>query len=852
MHTRLLVHNVAALLALLMISAPATAITNGNFETGSISGGGPYTAISSPSTIGPWTVINSVDYFFSGGYAQSGNRMVELNSGVGSAAGSGIQQEISTVYHGRYRIGFWMSGNPGNQSPGQIIKTMRVQVVGSAPQLYNYDVSGRSGNDWGWEYHYYEFQAAFTGSTSTLKVTTEMNGTVYGPAVDNLTIGPAPSEMLIAIDTPALITPGSTVNGMISCTNTGFGFAPDPLCIASAVDSNSNPVAVTMGSCTVLPSGNASPLVSNHRIECGFSYTVPGSPGGSSTLPASVTVTGHTDADNDEFDHNNNASVVVSIIDAVNDSISVPGGSVSVTANLAGNDDFPAGSNFALAAGSNCPGINLNTTNGMVSYNVPNAGSCNINYRVCAPSPDQGQCDNATLTVSAEPADMSAAISLSAAGAPGASLSGSITCTNNSGTATGATCSASAIDSASNPVALTVSNCSPATPATVAQGDMISCDIAYTLPGSVGGAGTGIAAVTVTAATSANNDNNSVNNSSVASTSLVDAVNDSDSQPGGSTGVTTSLAGNDGYPNGSHFSLVGGGTCANASVDASSGLATYDVPDTGSCELSYQICAPSPDQGQCDNATLSVTAGTADISASINLPVVQAPGATVQGTITCTNNSGTATGATCNASAFSDSGQPVALTVDNCLPPTPAILDENSSVSCDIHYIMPGSRGGSSVGSHAVNITVTASAANDENPDNNTAVAEIEIIDAVNDRLIVSGGSQGVTVNLADNDRYQNGSRFSLEPGGTCLNASVNPVSGVATLDVAERSACILVYQVCAPSPDENQCDYAEMTISLPNQIPVFSYSKRLLLSLAVVCLGLLVLSRQQGLSTRE
>ena len=57
---------------------------------------------------------------------------------------------------------------------------------------------------------------------------------------------------------------------------------------------------------------------------------------------------------------------------------------------------------------------------------------------------------------------------------------------------------------------------------------------------------------------------------------------------------------------GSPFTLVTS-TCAGASVSAA-GVATYNVPASGSCAVNYQVCAPAPNGTQCDTATLTVTA----------------------------------------------------------------------------------------------------------------------------------------------------------------------------------------------------------------------------------------------------
>ena len=107
-----------------------------------------------------------------------------------------------------------------------------------------------------------------------------------------------------------------------------------------------------------------------------------------------------------------------------------------------------------------------------------------------------------------------------------------------------------------------------------------------------------------------------------------------------------------GLPTGASYTIQPGSTCAASSVSAA-GVATYNIPATGTCIVNYQVCAPAPNTTVCDTATLTVTATAADMSVAITgLPVTAAPAATVNGTITCTNaGPATATNATCVASA---------------------------------------------------------------------------------------------------------------------------------------------------------------------------------------------------------
>ncbi|MBK9341186.1 MAG: hypothetical protein IPN04_11655 [Rhodoferax sp.] len=190
---------------------------------------------------------------------------------------------------------------------------------------------------------------------------------------------------------------------------------------------------------------------------------------------------------------------------------------------------------------------------------------------------------------------------------------------------------------------------------TLAAGATIVCPVSYVTPGTAGGTDTTPVSVTLTGTTSATNDSNAANNTAPVTRTIIDAVNDSASQPGGTLGATTNVATNDQFPASSLFSVVTGGSCANASVSGT-GTATYDVPASGTCTVNYQVCAPAPNTTVCDTAILNVTAGAADMSVTQPAtPIVSAPGSTVNTSITCTASNvapnSTAIAPTCGATA---------------------------------------------------------------------------------------------------------------------------------------------------------------------------------------------------------
>jgi hypothetical protein len=79
------------------------------------------------------------------------------------------------------------------------------------------------------------------------------------------------------------------------------------------------------------------------------------------------------------------------------------------TFNLGSNDQVgtgspPAGASFTLlVAGTTCPGAAVNSSTGVATFNVPASGTCTVSYQLCYNS----GCDNATLTVTAQPVVLS-------------------------------------------------------------------------------------------------------------------------------------------------------------------------------------------------------------------------------------------------------------------------------------------------------------------------------------------------------------------------------------------------------------------------------------------------------------
>jgi hypothetical protein len=192
--------------------------------------------------------------------------------------------------------------------------------------------------------------------------------------------------------------------------------------------------------------------------------------------------------------------------------------------------------------------------------------------------------------------------------APGGIYNLSFSCTNaGSSPATNATCSIAASSGSVSGV-----NCTPSVPVlSLAAGASITCSYTFTAPGTQGGGNTPETGVTFTVTAGAVNDSNGANNTASNSggpVPLVDALDDAVTLPANTTGATFNLGSNDQVgagspPVGSTFTYQGG-SCAGASVNSSTGVATFNVPASGTCTVSYQLCYISG----CDTATLTVTA----------------------------------------------------------------------------------------------------------------------------------------------------------------------------------------------------------------------------------------------------
>ncbi|MBK6854736.1 MAG: hypothetical protein IPG93_24975 [Burkholderiales bacterium] len=648
-----------------------------------------------------------------------------------------------------------------------------------------------------------------------------------GVGTDDPGISTSADMSVVLANVPATVRPGLSVAGMTAtCRNASGGAAAvSPTCtVVAGTTAAGITTPLALASLTCTPTLGPTLAAAGSTV-CTFSVNVPGTQGGTNEPTTTFTVTATTSASNDLVAANNSATTSSTVLDTVDDAVSLPGGLIAQTFNLATNDDVPADTTFTIRAGSTYGTPSVSSA-GVATFDVPASSTCAIPYQLCSTIALATTCDFATLTVTAEAADMSAAFSnVPAAVGPGQVVSGvTLTCTNGGASAaTAATCVPSLTSTAggtTTPLTLTGLTCS-ATPTNVTVAGSIVCTFGFAAPGTAGGADTTTTQLNFSGATNATNDSVAGNNTTTASSTVVDALNDTTGVAGGLTGQTFNVATNDQAPVGSTFTRPAGGaggTCTNASM-STAGLATFDVPATGACTVEYQVCAASPTTA-CDNATLTVTAQSADMSAAFsNVPAAVGPGQVVSGvTLTCTNGGASAaTAATCVPSLTSTAGgttTPLTLTGLTCSA-TPTNVAVSGSIVCTFGFTAPGTTGGLDNSTTQLNYLGVTNATNDGVAANNTATASSLMVDALNDTTSVAGGLTGQTFNVATNDQVPAGATFTRPigaTGGTCLNASMS-TAGLATFDVPATGACTVEYQVCAASPT-TACDNATLTVT--------------------------------------
>lgn len=311
-------------------------------------------------------------------------------------------------------------------------------------------------------------------------------------------------------------------------------------------------------------------------------------------------------------------------------------------------------------------------------------------------------------------ADMKVALSgFPVAVVHGGAVSGTVTCTNvGSTTATNASCDVSGL-----PAGASVT-CTPSSPqVSLNAGASMVCSVSFTAPLT--------GKVTLTATTNSTGDSDASNNTAGGEVLVIVAVNDGTSNmTWASTGTTPyDLLSNDtvggvAAVNGVNVStptLVSNGGLTGATISASGQLVVPNNTLPGTYTVTYQICSTAA-PSVCDTATKTVVVQDPDMSVTVaGFPSTVAPGATVTGTVTCTNNGPlVANNATCSVS-----GLPAGAQV-TCTPGSPqSTLAVGASIVCAVSYIAPATG--------AVTLVASTGADGDSNPANNTATAPVTV-----------------------------------------------------------------------------------------------------------------------------
>ncbi|GBC79349.1 hypothetical protein HRbin09_00565 [bacterium HR09] len=200
---------------------------------------------------------------------------------------------------------------------------------------------------------------------------------------------------------PPSLGPGGSYSLGFSCTNNGPDAATNATCAMSV-----SAGAVSSVSCS--PSVPVASLASGATIACTYTFTAPGTPGGGNTPETGVTFTVTAGSGTSDPNAANNTATSgatpIPIVDALGDAASFPANTTGATFNVGSNDQYGTGSlpaspspSFTLLPSTTCAGASINAS-GVATFNVPAAGSCTVEYRVCVVS----GCDTATLTVTAQ------------------------------------------------------------------------------------------------------------------------------------------------------------------------------------------------------------------------------------------------------------------------------------------------------------------------------------------------------------------------------------------------------------------------------------------------------------------
>lgn len=153
-------------------------IINGSFEEGFAPG--TFKTLKAGDKIPGWSVTKAtVD--LSGPYLNpiDGNNCIDLN---GTPGFGGIQQRFFTKKGKKYLLSFYLAGNPGG---GPTIKKLLVSF-GEQTEELEFDISGKTTNNMGWEYKELVFKAKQRATILKFESNQITGPTNWGPVIDNV------------------------------------------------------------------------------------------------------------------------------------------------------------------------------------------------------------------------------------------------------------------------------------------------------------------------------------------------------------------------------------------------------------------------------------------------------------------------------------------------------------------------------------------------------------------------------------------------------------------------------------------------------------------------------------------
>ena len=153
-------------------------LINGSFEEGVPVGS--FKTFSKGDKIPGWTVTKAtIDIKGTFLKAQDGKKSIDLN---GTPGFGGIQQRFFTKKGKKYLLSFYLAGNPDG---GPKIKKLLVSFGDQTREL-EFDVSGKTTKNMGWEYHEFVFKAKQHATILKFESNHKSGPTNWGPVIDNV------------------------------------------------------------------------------------------------------------------------------------------------------------------------------------------------------------------------------------------------------------------------------------------------------------------------------------------------------------------------------------------------------------------------------------------------------------------------------------------------------------------------------------------------------------------------------------------------------------------------------------------------------------------------------------------